>query len=118
MCTQCLLPSSQHIPAVLPPHLSQELLAISADRVDLLDLRTKNPAPTSRTGATAGLQLLPTPDGAMLLELRHGPEGWQLTILSLDEAADPPLFRIIKESCPLPAVGHLPQVTYTELLIL
>jgi hypothetical protein len=94
----------------------QELLAISADRVDLIDLRTKNNAHSSHVGSTADVQLLPTPDASMLLEMRHGQEGWLLKILSLDVVSEPPLFRTVKESQQLPALGHLPEVGDSSLL--
>ena len=88
----------------------QELLAVSGDRLDVVDLRTKNPAHTCHQCLTERLQLLPTPDSSMLLKLGHGPGGWALVVLSLDESADPPLFRVIKQGRPLPEMASLPQV--------
>lgn len=55
--------------------------------------------------------MLPTPDASMLLELSHTNKGWLVRVLSLDEAADPPLFRVIKDSHYLPVFQHLPQVS-------
>ena len=88
----------------------QELLAISSDRVDIVDLRTRNCSASSWMHSTQGLQLLPSPDGAMLLVLRHGEVGWTLEALSLDEAADPPMFRTVKAAQPLPLLAQMPVV--------
>ena len=61
----------------------QELLAVSGDRVDLVDLRTRNTGHRSHACATQGLQLLPTPDSSMLVVLGHGDQGWCLQVLPL-----------------------------------
>ena len=88
----------------------QELLATSTDRVDVVDLRTKLTGHSAWAHSTQGLQLLPTPDGSQLLALGHSEVGWKLQSLSLDEVADPPLFRELKAPQPLPLLGHLPEV--------
>lgn len=78
--------------------------------MDIVDLRTKNTAHSPWVHSTQGLQLLPTPEGSMLLVLDRTEAGWTLEALSLDEAADPPLFKVVKKRHLLPRLASLPKV--------
>ncbi len=89
----------------------QEILAVSEDRLDLINLRTKSTASSHHDCNTKGVQLLPTPDAAMLLVLRYTEEGWAMQVLSLDEVMEPPVFKIIKEKMPLPLLTDMPEVS-------
>ena len=91
-------------------HGTQELLAVSDERIDLVDVGSQTALSKHWVHSTHGLQLLPVPIGSMLLVLAHNGQSWSLEVLSVDSGHEQSLFETVKKPAQLPLLADQPQV--------
>lgn len=85
-------------------------MVVSPAEVFLYDLKDNVFRSAKLETATVGVQLMPTPDGAILAAIRRSEGRWVFDAYSLKSTPDAPLFQGLKQAEELSTFSDLPAV--------